>query len=184
MSDDKYFIFKTASPTPTYIGYDPGENAVAHGIKFTTTPDGNILYNGLDENDCRLLIIENPKANIKTIKDFDNNYKPFTTGVKLIMTSNSFSKCVKDAIDASQSGKTSSGKTSSVKPTKAKKASKKGGASKKKRSSKKKSSRKGGCGERKGGRKGSKKKSSRKGGCGCSMMGGKKKSSKKKSKKK
>ena len=80
MSENKYFIFKTALPKPTYIGYDfkPDENSVAYGIKFTTIPEGNILYNGLDKNDCKLLIIENPKANIKTLKEFDNNYKPPT----------------------------------------------------------------------------------------------------------
>ena len=212
MSENKYFIFKTALPNPTYIGYDfkPDENSVAYGIKFTTIPEGNILYNGLDKNDCKLLIIENPKANIKTLKEFDNNYKPFTTGIKLKMTSDAFSECVGDAIKASHSGKPSpakasvkkaSGKKTSVKKTK-------GGKHSKKRSMKggKKSNIKssisntgshlnndlddylddinvsgGNC--KKGGKKKSKKKSSKKGGCGCAMALGGKKGSKKGSKK-
>jgi hypothetical protein len=201
MSENKYFIFKTALPTPTYIGYDsnPGENSVAHGIKFTEElgkPEGHILYNGLDENDCKLLIIENPKSNIKTIKEFDSNYSKFTRGVKLIMTSNAFSECVKDAINASHSGKTTSDKTSSTKAKKAsgKKPSKKGGVKKHSTSKHNKSHSDHDNnshsdhddvsltdftmgGKRK---KGSKKKSSRKGGCWLNeRKGGKKKSSKK-----
>ena len=130
MSSDKYFIFKTSTTPPSYIGHDmkPGDDGSRgklYGIKFEDMPEGNVLYSGKDKNGSDLIIIDNTNVDIKSIPEFDQNYKSVVTGVKLVMTSNNFSDCAGNVIKNEQSGQSLMDKHSdefdlSEKPSKSK----------------------------------------------------------------
>jgi len=159
MSTNRYFIFKTSHAVPTFIGRDfkPGadrQKGELYGIPIgDSKPKGTVLHTGVDTDGNELYIIGS-SASIETLKDFHDNYSDFTSGVGLTMAPpGSFSKCVKNVIDAYTSGKPASkpaskpaAKKSAKKPSKASKSSMKGGSKKrsKKRTKggKKKSSKK------------------------------------------
>jgi hypothetical protein len=145
-----FFIFKTKSGQ--YIGnyLKPDEHELMYGLEFQTQPKGTVLCDTKDDDGNRLILIENPSANIDALRDFHEYYTDITSGVKLLMSPNKFSNSVKKMIamyEAHSSSKKSAVtkkkpavKKPAVKKPSVKKKSVKGGA--KKKSDKKKSDKK------------------------------------------
>lgn len=132
----KFFVFKTANTTPTYIGYNLNpsneyKNDVIYGIEYTDKdePRGSVIYRGKDKTGNDLIVIENPGASIMNVKDFDQKYTEYTRGIKLLMTPDKFSECVGNVIKELHSGKSSTPvkKTSVKKKSVKKEFVKKGG---------------------------------------------------------
>jgi hypothetical protein len=148
---NNFFIFKTKSSQ--YIGnyLKPDENELMYGLEYQTQPKGNVLHKIKYKNGDNLLLIENPSANIDTLKDFHETYTNVTEGVKLQMSDSKFSDCVAKLIAESKGATVKKETTTKKKSVKksvkkaVKKAVKKGGAKKKsakKKSVKKKSAKK------------------------------------------
>jgi hypothetical protein len=163
-----FFIFKTKSGQ--YIGnyLKPDENELMYGLEYQSQPKGSVLYKTKDMDGNNLVLIENPSANIDTLKDFHESYTDITSGVKLLMSPNQFSKCVSKMITESKgvsTPKKSPVKKTPKKKTSVKKKSVKGGAKKKsvkKKTSVKKKSVKGGAKKKSTKKKSAKKKSAKK----------------------
>ena len=136
---NNFFIFKTKSGQ--YIGnyLNPDDDELMHGLEYQTQPKGTVLHKIKDENGDNLMLIENPSANIDTLRCFHEAYTNVTEGVKLQMSDSKFSKSVaklisesKDGSDKKTPAKKTPAKKTSAKKTSAKKTSaKKGGAKKK-----------------------------------------------------
>jgi hypothetical protein len=154
MSAKTFFIFKTSSSPPSYIGYNmkPSESDpksdVIYGIELKNDVS-NPLYKGKDSKGNNLWIIDKPSS-VVGVKDFDQNYTDSTRGVKLLMTKDKFSESVRKVIDEHKSGKSSAPTKSDAKPAKkkvtkkksTKKGAKGGGKKKSAKNSKKKSKKK------------------------------------------
>jgi len=65
-----------------------------HGLEYKTQPVGTVLHKTKDKNGNELSIIENPDANIVSLKDFDEQYNDVTRGIKLAISDSKFSGCV------------------------------------------------------------------------------------------
>ena len=134
MSGKKFFVFKTKSGE--FIGhmFKPTENDLMYGLEYKTQPVGTVLYKTKDKNGNELSIIENPDANIVSLKDFDEQYNDVTRGIKLAISDSKFSGCVAKLISEYKSDppakKTTVKKAAKKAPAK-KKSKKKGGAKKK-----------------------------------------------------
>jgi hypothetical protein len=184
----KYFVFKTTSLPPKYIGFnkepakeyekDPSDKIF--GLEYTGDIEGTKHTPSIPYEDGNLVLIENNSAQIETLKDFHEKYGNITSGVKLVI-GNEYSKSVKQLLESvgSSGAKKAPAKKApakkSAKKAPAKKSAKKAPAKKSakkapaKKSAKKGGSRKGGSrkgGSRKGGSRkgGSRKGGSRKGG--------------------
>jgi hypothetical protein len=171
---NNFFIFKTKSGQ--YIGnyLKPNENEFMYGLEYQTQPKGTVLHKIKDKNNTTLLLIENPSANIDTLKDFHEAYTNVTEGVKLQISDSKFSRSVNKLITEYKGGpikkesstkkpatkKASTKKASTKKAPAKKKSVKKGGA--KKKSAKKKSVKKGGSKKKSAKKKSAKKKSAKK----------------------
>ena len=152
---DKKLIFKTSDGE--YIGYnkEPNEDytkSLAYGLDYTIKPDGNVISTYKN-----LILIENPRLDISSLKDFDENYTDVTKSIKLIKTKTNFSPDVKILINDESSAKKASAKKTPAKKASAKKAPAKKASAKKKGGAKK--SKKKASAKKKGGAKKSKKKS-------------------------
>ena len=187
------FIFKTSKPELTFIGYNANPNPtgiyandVMTGIHYTGLPaPAPIVCKGLpDENGNKIVIVDDPKSAIMDLRGFHENYKQYTSNVKLVMSAENngkFSPAVRKVIDQYMSGcstgPSTAKKTAKKTSTKTAKKSTKKPAKKSTKKTSKKTTVTGGGKKKSGKKKSGKKKSGKK-------KSGKKKSGKKKSGKK
>jgi hypothetical protein len=132
---NKYFVFKTSSSPPKYIGFnkEPTSEYEKHpsdkifGLDYDNSVGGVEIASITDENG-ELVLIENNSESIETLKDFHEKYGNITSGIKLVI-GNEYSNSVKKLISSvGNTAKKSAKKTpakKSAKKTPAKKSAKK-----------------------------------------------------------